>query len=375
MDKVALYLHFPWCLSKCPYCDFNSHALKDTLPEQAYLEALLATVDALPDLIKAREIGSIFMGGGTPSLFSPTTIGTLLDQLSMRLKMPKGIECTLEANPGTFERARFQGFRDAGINRFSVGVQSFAPAQLKILGRVHSAEDAKNALACLSQMGVAFNVDLMMALPHQTQAQALADLETALAYAPPHLSWYQLTLEPNTLFYRAPPPLPSDDATMAMMESGAARLTEAGYDHYEVSAYAKPGYACHHNRHVWQYGDYLGIGAGACGKLSWEGAVWRTLCHRHPKTYLQHREMTWTQVSAKDQIFEYYLNRFRLFEPLPFAEVEAHLKQTLDFSQPCYQQAVQQGLLEIYPDHMRVTAHGRAFLNDLVELFLPEEAA
>ncbi|HET8730764.1 MAG TPA: radical SAM family heme chaperone HemW, partial [Moraxellaceae bacterium] len=294
LPPLSLYIHVPWCVRKCPYCDFNSHAAGAELPETAYVDALLADLrqDLDLDLVQGREIASIFIGGGTPSLFSPDAYARLFDGLRRELHFASDIEITLEANPGTVEQAKFRGYRALGVNRLSIGVQSFSPEKLAALGRIHGRDEAVRAAEAARGAGFDnFNIDLMHGLPGQSVAEALADVRQALALAPTHLSWYQLTIEPNTVFYRDPPVLPEDDTLWSIQEEGQTLLAEGGYRQYEVSAYARPERECRHNRNYWMFGDYLALGAGAHGKVTrpasalGQGGVWRYAKTRLPRDY------------------------------------------------------------------------------------------
>jgi len=286
LPPLSLYVHIPWCLKKCPYCDFNSHEARDDVPEGAYVDALLADLEfALPS-IWGRKVISVFIGGGTPSLFSPESIEQLLSGIRARVPLYPDVEITLEANPGTFERAKFAGFYAAGVNRLSIGIQSFDPRHLQALGRVHDADEARRAAEAAMMMFDTVNFDLMYALPGQTPDDARRDLDIALEFSPPHLSFYHLTLEPNTLFHRYPPPLPDDDAAADMEEMIDVVLSRAGYFHYETSAYARPEHECRHNLNYWRFGDYLGIGAGAHSKLSFADAILRQMRWKQPRQYM-----------------------------------------------------------------------------------------
>ena len=383
LPPLSLYVHFPWCVRKCPYCDFNSHEAKSTLDENAYVDALLVDLEQDLPAVWGRPVISIFFGGGTPSLFGAEAIDRLLSGLRARLPLVPEVEITLEANPGTVEYGRFAEYRAAGVNRLSIGVQSFQPHLLEALGRIHSAGEARNAAEAAREAGFQdFNLDLMFALPEQTLQEAGDDLEAALALEPTHLSYYQLTIEPNTLFHRRPPRLPEEDLAWAMQERAQARLAEAGYAQYEVSAYARPGRRSRHNLNYWRFGDYLGIGAGAHGKISdaREGRIVRTAKTRHPQTYLQKVGsgdpglVTTRDLSREDVGFEFMLNALRLtggfasslfaeHTGLPILQVEAGLRE-----------AEARGWIEWDLHSIRPTEQGRRFLNDLLELFLPEAA-
>jgi len=375
---LALYVHFPWCVRKCPYCDFNSHTLRGEVPEADYVAALLRDLDA--DLAGAdlgsRAITSVFLGGGTPSLFSGAAMAQLLDGVRARIGLAEDAEITLEANPGTVDAAHFAGYRAAGVNRLSIGVQSFNPEHLKRLGRIHSRDDAVRAVQVARDAGFDnLNLDLMFGLPEQTEDQALADLEQAIALSPEHLSVYQLTLEPNTEFAARPPPLPDDDRIADMQTALQARLAGAGYAQYEVSAYAQPGRRSRHNLTYWTFGDYLGIGAGAHGKWTQEGQVRRRAKHKHPRTY-QHTAGTaaaWQEdrvIAPGELPFEYAMNALRLvegFTPLQFEATTGLLMSALGGP---LAEARRLGLLDEQGDRIRASALGYRHLNRLTGLFL-----
>jgi oxygen-independent coproporphyrinogen-3 oxidase len=353
---LALYVHLPWCLAKCPYCDFNSHVRPEAaaggLPEARYLDALRADLEAALPLVWGRPVLSVFLGGGTPSLFSPEGIARLLDEVRARLPLLPGAEVTLEANPGSFERERFRAFRAAGVTRLSVGVQSFDDTMLARLGRVHDGAQARAALAEAAAAFDSFNLDLMYALPGQTLAQLQADLETALAFAPPHLSIYHLTIEPNTRFACAPPAdLPDDDLASAMLDAITARTAQAGLARYEVSAFARPGHRCAHNLNYWQFGDYLGIGAGAHGKLSFAHRVVRQQRWRDPATYMD-RALAGQAMSQDDEVaradlaFEFMLNALRLREGFALADFTERTGLPLSAIARPLAQAQARGLIE-----------------------------
>ena len=434
LPPLSLYVHLPWCIRKCPYCDFNSHALRTegaidavppqgqavriararadapstlgnvsnardtlsdaretasstldtastTLPlelEQRYLDALQADLETALPLVWGRSVQTVFIGGGTPSLFSPEAIERLLAMVRARLRVAPNAEITLEANPGTFEADRFRGFAAAGVTRLSIGVQSFDDASLRAVGRVHDAAQARAAVALAAQVFETFNIDLMYALPGQTLAMLERDLDTALSLSPPHLSCYQFTLEPNTYFARFPPPLPDDDEAAAMQELVEARTAAAGLQQYEVSAYARAGHRCRHNLNYWEFGDYLGIGAGAHGKISSHERILRQARLRHPQRYMDAALSPDGAVeeervlSAADLPFEFMLNALRLADGVPsdlFDErtgvSTARIARALD-------QGVRRGLLDEDPTRLRPTPLGRRFLNDLQQLFLEE---
>ena len=373
---LALYIHLPWCVKKCPYCDFNSHATQD-VPEAAYVEALLADLEqALPD-IWGRKIHSVFFGGGTPSLFSPDAIDHILTAVRTLTPLVPGAEITLEANPGTVEAAKFRGFRAAGITRLSLGIQSFDPRHLTALGRIHDDHEARRAAELAAEYFDTFNLDLMIALPGQTRVEALADVETALGFQPPHLSVYHLTLEPNTPFGHTPPPnLPDDDLAADIGQAIEARLAEAGLAHYETSAYAKPAHACRHNLNYWQFGDYLGIGAGAHSKLSFHDRIVRQMRVKHPQQYMQavkagaHIADT-RALNRTDLPFEFMMNALRLIEGVPMALFEERTGLPLIVCAGALERARNRGLLEADGPRLRPTPLGQRFLNDLLEMFLP----
>jgi len=378
---LALYVHFPWCVSKCPYCDFNSHALKGELPEAAYVDALLADLDVQLGALGARgfmprPLASVFLGGGTPSLFSPDAFARLLRGVRARLELPDGAEVTLEANPGTVERHRFADYRAAGINRISLGAQSFADAQLERLGRIHAADDTRRAAAELHAAGLAnFNLDLMVALPDQTAAGALADVEAALALEPAHISHYQLTLEPGTVFGGLPPRgLPDEEAGEHMIEAAHARLADARFVQYEVSAWSRPGARSVHNLNYWQFGDYLGIGAGAHGKASVAGQVLRSAREREPRRYLAAAAQAPAHdpVAAAQLPFEFMLNALRLVEGFEPALYESRTGLSWPALEPLRAPLRARGLLEEDTAGCRPSALGRRFMNDLVGAFLPD---
>ena len=375
MLPLSLYIHFPWCIQKCPYCDFNSHAVKQSVPEQAYIDALLRDLNAdLEFLGNSRPISSIFMGGGTPSLFSPAALRRLLDELSRRLVLADDCEITLEANPGTFESAKFQEFRALGINRLSIGIQSFQDRHLQKLGRVHSASEAKAAVEIAVKAGFDnFNLDLMFGLPDQTEAEALSDLQTAISLAPSHISFYQLTLEPNTYFHKFPPKLPEDDLIFSIQQQCQQRLAACGYQQYEVSAYAKPGKQCRHNRNYWQFGDYLGIGAGAHGKTSraLPDDIIRTTKPKHPDLYLQDPTQSQRQAIAREQLpLEFAMNHLRLKTGFDLADFHTTTGLTPDRLEPGLSTCLEQGLLIGEGTHFQCSAKGWDFLDLVLEKFV-----
>jgi len=377
LPPLSLYIHLPWCLKKCPYCDFNSHEQRrdGTLPEAAYLDALMADLEAALPMVWGRRVHSIFIGGGTPSLFSPASIDRLLADVRARLQLEPGCEVTLEANPGTFEKDRFRGFREAGVTRLSVGVQSFDDASLKAVGRVHDAAQALAAVEEASQAFDTFNIDLMYALPGQTLQGLQRDLDQALAFAPPHLSVYHLTLEPNTFFATHPPELPDDDTASDMLDLIVDRTSAAGLQRYEVSAFARPGHRCIHNLNYWQFGDYLGIGAGAHGKLSFPHRIVRQVRWREPAAYMANA-MAGNAVSnehevSRDQLpFEFMLNALRLKEGFELAQFSERTGLPITAIQRALDAAEAKGLLERDLHRAWPTARGFDFLSDLQALFL-----
>jgi oxygen-independent coproporphyrinogen-3 oxidase len=376
LPPLALYVHIPWCLRKCPYCDFNSHEVRGEAPETMYVDALLADLESALPSVWGRKVVSIFIGGGTPSLFSASAIDALLAGIRARLPLLPGAEITLEANPGTFERKKFAGFRAAGVTRLSLGVQSFDARQLQALGRVHDGDEARRAAEAALTIFGNVNFDLMYALPNQSVADAEADVAAALAFAPPHLSFYHLTLEPNTLFHRYPPPLPDADTAADIEDAVQATLAQAGYVHYETSAHAKPGRQCVHNDNYWRFGDYLGIGAGAHSKLSFADRIVRQVRWKQPAQYLQRVAegqpmLEEVEVARSDVGFEFMLNALRLTEGVPAALFAERTGFPLSLVAPALAAATAKGLLEDDPSRLAPTALGRRFLNDLQALFLP----
>ncbi|HDL5699223.1 TPA: radical SAM family heme chaperone HemW [Mannheimia haemolytica] len=380
LPPLSLYIHIPWCVQKCPYCDFNSHAQKGLIPEQEYIEHLLA--DLSQDLtayrvaIGDRKLHSIFIGGGTPSLFSAEGIAYLLSEVEKRITFEPNIEITLEANPGTAEAERFLGYAQGGVTRISMGIQSFEPEKLLKLGRIHDADEAKQAVKFAQNSAKSglqsFNIDLMHGLPNQSVKQALADLETGISLNPPHLSWYQLTIEPNTMFYYRKPTLPDDDELWDIFEQGHQLLTNAGYEQYETSAYAKKGYQCRHNLNYWRFGDYLAIGCGAHGKISYPtGEIYRFSKTKHPKGYMR-GEYRYSQdlIELDDRPFEFFMNRFRLLEATPKQEFEWFTGLDREIVRPTIDWALNQNYISENSTHWQITQHGKLFLNELLEGFL-----
>ena len=376
LPPLALYIHIPWCVKKCPYCDFNSHAAGPSLPEEEYVDALLADLDADLGHVHGRPLRSIFFGGGTPSLFSDHALGRLLEGVERRVAFAGDIEITLEANPGTFEQAKFKGYRALGINRLSIGVQSFQEAKLKALGRIHDGSEAIRAADMARAAGFDnFNLDLMHGLPEQSLEDSLFDLRTAIAQAPTHLSWYQLTMEPNTLFWSQPPVLPEDDLLWDIQEAGQALLAAEGYAQYEVSAYAQPDKQARHNLNYWTFGDFLGIGAGAHAKLSDpHGRILRTWKTRLPQDYLDAAKafQAGERLLGADELpFEFLMNVLRLSDGVPaslFTERTGLPLASLDAARA---EAQARKLLRSEPERLCATAEGQLFLNDLLQHFLP----
>lgn len=372
---LTLYIHLPWCARKCPYCDFNSHAA-DNIPEAAYIDALARDLElALPD-IWGRRIQAVFFGGGTPSLFSPEGIDRILSTVRALTQLEPLAEITLEANPGTVEAGRFRGYRDAGVTRVSLGIQSFDDTLLARLGRIHGATEARQAAELAAKTFDTFNLDLMYALPGQDISLLRSDIETALSFAPPHLSCYHLTLEPNTSFGRTPPPnLPDDDSSAAMQEWLEERLDMAGYEHYETSAFARPRHRCRHNLNYWTFGDYLGIGAGAHSKLSFHDRIVRQMRVKHPLQYMRNVQgkghIAETRMLTPDELpFEFMMNALRLNEGFQAALFTRHTGLPLSACTAAIEKAQEQGLIAFAANTLRPTSRGRRFLNDLLVLFL-----
>lgn len=379
LPPLGLYLHLPWCVAKCPYCDFNSHALQGELPGEAYVDALLRDLEADLPLVWGRTVFSVYLGGGTPSLFAAAQVGRLLDGVRALVPLAPGAEITLEANPGTVERDSFAAYREAGINRVSLGAQSFHAEALAALGRVHGPGDIERSVASLHEAGLEnFNVDLMFGLPGQTAEQARRDVERAIAARPAHLSHYQLTLEPNTAFAAAPPPLPEDEACWDMQEAAAERLVTTGLRQYEVSAWSVPGYESRHNLNYWRFGDYLGIGAGAHGKLSLPARdeVRRIVKVRHPRRYLAGERIALDEaVPRGDLAFEYLLNALRLRDGFSLEHLEAVTGVDRGAVAEPLAEALERGLLEAAGAGFRPTELGWRFGNDLQAIFLPPSGA
>jgi putative oxygen-independent coproporphyrinogen III oxidase len=379
LPPLALYIHFPWCEKKCPYCDFNSHQVKDGVQgfdEERYIKALITDLETELPRIWGRQVHSIFIGGGTPSLLSPTGMDALLSAIRARVNLEPGAEITMEANPGSVEADKFAAFAKSGINRVSLGIQSFQDEQLKALGRIHNGEEAKQAIAIAVENFKSVNIDLMYGLPNQSLAAAKADIETALSFKTPHLSLYNLTLEPNTYFANFPPKLPSEDEIDAIFEQNLELLTAAGYKRYEVSAYAKKDQECKHNLNYWRFGDYIGIGAGAHGKISFPDKVTRQVRERHPETYMQAMESKGNaliesrDVSAKDLPFEFMLNTLRLTDGVETKTFSERTGLPLHVISKGLEEASKKGLLDDNPTALKATALGLRYLNNLQEMFL-----
>jgi putative oxygen-independent coproporphyrinogen III oxidase len=376
LPDLSLYIHIPWCIQKCPYCDFNSHALKQEVPESVYVQHLLDDLHQDLHYVQGRSLSTIFIGGGTPSLFSAEAIATLLAGVESRIPFADDIEITMEANPGSVEADRFAGYRRAGVNRISIGVQSFQADKLTTLGRVHNCDEALKAAQLAHTINLnTFNLDLMHGLPNQSIADALSDLNTAIDLQPPHLSWYQLTIEPNTLFYSKPPKLPEDELLWDIQQKGHELLTNNGYQQYEVSAYAKPDQQCRHNLNYWRFGDYLGIGCEAHGKITLpeQNKIIRSSKVKHPKGYMDltkpYLNKLWT-VEKDEQAFEFFMNRFRLMEGFAKAEFCQFTQLELTDIDEAIEKAVKQGFLSETDTHWQTTQKGTFYLNDLLELFV-----
>ena len=379
---LSLYIHIPWCIQKCPYCDFNSHALKTTIPEAQYISALIDDLDT--DLARydmqneSRKLHSIFIGGGTPSLITAPEIKRLLIEVEKRLPFADNIEITMEANPGTVEAGRFIEYREAGVNRISIGVQSFQQEKLEKLGRIHGKDETIRAARLAHEAGLnSFNLDLMHGLPNQSIDDALSDLKQAIELSPPHLSWYQLTIEPNTVFYYKPPTLPDDDDLWDIFEQGHQILSDAGYVQYEISGYSKVGYQCRHNLNYWRFGDYLGIGCGAHGKLSFaDGRIVRTTKIKHPRGFLDLMKpylIDEQEVADHDRPFEFFMNRFRLLEACPKQDFIDKTGLGFESIQETIDWAKEKKYLNETETHWQITEHGKLFLNDMLEAFVSDE--
>ena len=378
---LSLYIHIPWCVQKCPYCDFNSHGLKTSIPEKAYIAHLLDDLAHDAKWVGERAVNTLFIGGGTPSLLSIDAMDRLIKGVAQRINLSTQAEITLEANPGTLETNKFEGFREAGINRISIGVQSFQQQKLKSLGRIHDEQQALKAASYARQAGLnSFNLDLMHGLPEQSLDDALGDLKSAIAQKPPHLSWYQLTIEPNTQFHSQPPVLPDDDVLWEIQIQGQALLAAAGYQQYEISGYSLPKHQCQHNLNYWRYGDYLGIGCGAHGKITQQNeqgncSILRTVKTKHPRGYMDlsrpYLDKQW-QVDASELPFEFFMNRLRLVEPCPKSAFEqlTGLSANTKVLRHTFDSAQKKGLVYENSTHWEVTPLGRRYLNSLLELFV-----
>lgn len=378
LPPLSLYVHLPWCVQKCPYCDFNSHALHDDIPETQYIDALLRDLEQDLPRVWGQRIDSVYIGGGTPSLFSAQAIARLLSELRARIPFHPQAEITLEANPGTVDEQRFSGFREAGVNRLSIGVQSFDDDSLKRLGRIHDGDQAALAITTAKQAGFEkINLDLMFGLPGQILEKATRDIEMALSLETGHISLYQLTIEPNTAFGSSPPSLPEEDAIWDMQQVLLDMLAKAGFDRYEISAYAREGEQSRHNLNYWTFGDYLGIGAGAHGKLSSHEGILRLWKIKHPKDYLQNAGTKkgiggMTQVEDKDLPLEFMMNTMRLCEGVPLASYQERTGLTVNSMLPQLASAEEKGFINRDAITLRPTEHGQRFLNDMLTLFVPD---
>lgn len=379
LPPLSLYVHVPWCVEKCPYCDFNSHELKDSIPENAYVDALLADLEQDLPSAWGRVVESVFIGGGTPSLLSPDAVDRLLAGIRARTILKPDAEITLEANPGTVDSGRFRGFREAGINRLSIGIQTFNDEQLKAIGRIH---DGRQAIAAAESAQAAgfdnFNLDLMFGLPGQDSAATLADLRTAIDLSPTHISWYELTIEPNTRFHANPPVRPDDDALWGMQQAGQPLLADHGFAQYEVSAYARRGRQCRHNLNYWRFGDYLGIGAGAHAKLSDAATqtVTRTSKQRHPRRYLETAGdpegiAGRHALTVEDAVFEFAMNALRLNAGFTAKTFSAHTGLPADTVEAAVDASIAADLLECDGERLRASENGRRYLNELLQLWMP----
>jgi putative oxygen-independent coproporphyrinogen III oxidase len=375
LPPLSLYIHIPWCVRKCPYCDFNSHEARNGLPEKEYVAALARDLELALPQVWGRKVYGVFIGGGTPSLFSAEAIQQILSTVRLLLPLDVNAEITLEANPGTVEAEKFRGFLEAGVNRLSLGIQSFNDAHLKALGRIHDAGEARRAVEIAQQHFDNINLDLMYGLPQQTLAEAEQDLRTALEFSPQHLSCYHLTLEPNTLFHRYPPALPDDDMSAEMQQRIEEMLAAQGYQHYETSAFAQPRHQSRHNLNYWQFGDYLGIGAGAHSKLSFQDRILRQMRHKQPQAYLdavaQGTLVQTEQAVGRDELpFEFMMNALRLIEGVPTELFTERTSLPLLLIRRELEQATQRGLLTRDAQRIAPTLLGQRFLNDLLEIFL-----
>ncbi|MFP3028910.1 MAG: radical SAM family heme chaperone HemW [Arsenophonus sp.] len=373
LPPLSLYVHIPWCVQKCPYCDFNSHILKGELPQQEYVTHLLTDLQADIALINGRQLNSIFIGGGTPSLLDAKAMQFLLDSIRQKLSLASDAEITIEVNPGTVDAERFTKYKQAGINRMSIGVQSFASDKLSKLGRIHGYEESIQAIFLASALNLRnFNLDLMHGLPDQLLEQALSDLQQAIDLSPPHISWYQLTIEPNTHFASCPPILPNDDALWEIFSKGHQLLNKVGYQQYEISSYAKPGYQCQHNLNYWRFGDYLGIGCGAYGKVSFaDGRILRTMKTKHPRGYLSGNYLyKQKKINQADRPFEFFMNRFRLLEAVPRQDFINYTGLSENVIRHQLDKALEEDYITETKSSWKITEQGKLFLNFLLKLFL-----
>jgi len=380
LPPLSLYIHIPWCVRKCPYCDFNSHESKGQIPERRYIDALISDLDHTLPNVWGRRVYTVFFGGGTPSLFSAEGIDDILAAVRARLPLESDAEITMEANPGTFEAEKFRGFRAAGVNRLSIGIQSFNEAHLQALGRIHNGGEARRAIEIAQDNFDNINLDLMFALPGQTLAECERDIDTALSFSTNHLSIYHLTLEPNTLFHRFPPPLPDDDLAADMQAMIETKLSGAGYAHYETSAYAKPRKASRHNLNYWRFGDYIGIGAGAHGKISFPDRITREARYKRPQAFMERAALgdaaqEVKTISRNELPFEFMLNALRLTEGFPLALFVERTGLPVTAIAARLDEAESKGLVTRDHVHVKPTEKGRLFLNDLLEMFLPGEPA
>ena len=379
LPPLSLYIHFPWCIRKCPYCDFNSHTLVTELPEIKYVNTLISDLELDLAKIQDRPIISIFMGGGTPSLFSPDTLRFLLVELAKRLEFSDAIEITLEANPGTIEYQRFYGYREAGINRLSLGIQSFSTEKLKILGRIHNGDEAIKAVSAAKMAGFTnINLDLMHGLPQQNVVEGLQDLQIAFSLEPTHISWYQLTIEANTEFYQRPPQLPLEETMGELQERGEEIFRQKAYKHYEISAFSKEGYSCIHNRNYWQFGDYIGIGAGAHSKITdnRKKTIRRAWKQKNPRAYLAQKNHFLAEekfILAEELPFEFMLNALRLYQKIPAELFQQRTGLSFSSIQPILHKAHQLGLLTYDALAMKTTEFGKRFYNNLLAMFMNAE--
>jgi putative oxygen-independent coproporphyrinogen III oxidase len=380
LPPLALYVHIPWCVKKCPYCDFNSHQAKGNVPEKAYVQALVSDLEQALPQVWGRRVASVFFGGGTPSLFSAEAIETLISAFRARLTLTADCEVTLEANPGTFEAEKFRGYRDAGVTRLSIGIQSFDPKHLRALGRIHDDREARRAIEIAREHFDNVNLDLMYALPGQTPEEAVADADAAIGAGVDHLSFYHLTIEPNTHFYRHPPALPDEDASAGMQDAIGAAIARAGYVHYETSAWARPGRECRHNLNYWRFGDYLGIGAGAHSKLSFSDRITRSARWKQPKEYLERvaegRPLQESrEVGREDLVFEFMMNTLRLTAGFPTGLLAERTGLQIALAEKPLREAEARGLIVRNHERIAPSALGQRFLNDLLQLFLPVKAS